>query len=89
MLAPNHEVLTGLDVLEAEKFASLQGKRIGLITNHTGLDRNGRRNVDAMREAGVRVTALFAPEHGITGKQDRPDIADEKDAPTGLPGWSL
>ena len=89
MLAPNHEVLTGLDVLEAEKFAALQGKRIGLITNHTGLDRNGRRNVDAMREAGVRVTALFAPEHGITGKQDRPDVADEKDGPTGLPVWSL
>ncbi|HTD44035.1 MAG TPA: exo-beta-N-acetylmuramidase NamZ domain-containing protein, partial [Bryobacteraceae bacterium] len=89
MLTPNHEVLTGLDVLEAEKFAPLAGKRIGLITNHTGLDRNGRRNVDAMREAGIRVTALFAPEHGITGKEDRPDVADEKDAPTGLPIWSL
>jgi uncharacterized protein YbbC (DUF1343 family)/CubicO group peptidase (beta-lactamase class C family) len=89
MLAPNHEVLTGLDVLEAEKFAALAGKRIGLITNHTGLDRRGRRNVDAMREAGVRVTALFAPEHGITGKEDRPDLADEKDASTGLPVWSL
>jgi uncharacterized protein YbbC (DUF1343 family)/CubicO group peptidase (beta-lactamase class C family) len=89
MLAPNHEVLTGLDVLETEKFAELAGKRIGLITNHTGLDRNGRRNVDAMREAGIRITALFAPEHGITGKEDRPDLADEKDAPTGLPVWSL
>jgi uncharacterized protein YbbC (DUF1343 family)/CubicO group peptidase (beta-lactamase class C family) len=89
ILAPNHDVLTGLDVLEAEKFAALGGKRIGLITNHTGLDRNGRRNVDAMREAGVRVTALFAPEHGITGKEDRPDLADETDAPTGLPVRSL
>jgi uncharacterized protein YbbC (DUF1343 family)/CubicO group peptidase (beta-lactamase class C family) len=89
MLAPNHEVLTGLDVLEAEKFTALAGKRIGLITNHTGLDRSGRRNVDAMREVGIRVTALFAPEHGITGKEDRPDLADEKDAPTGLPVWSL
>ena len=89
MLAPNHEVLTGLDVLEAEKFAALQGKRIGLITNHTGLDRNGKRNMDAMREAGIRVTALFAPEHGISGKEDRPDVADGKDASTGLPVWSL
>jgi uncharacterized protein YbbC (DUF1343 family)/CubicO group peptidase (beta-lactamase class C family) len=89
MLAPNHEVLTGLDVLEAERFATLAGKRIGLITNHTGLDRNGRRNVNVMREAGIRVTALFAPEHGITGKEDRPDLADEKDASTGLPVWSL
>jgi uncharacterized protein YbbC (DUF1343 family) len=89
MLAANHDVLTGLDVLEAEKFAPLQGRRIGLITNHTGLDRSGRRNVDAMRDAGVHVTALFAPEHGITGKEDRPDVGDAKDAATGLPIWSL
>jgi uncharacterized protein YbbC (DUF1343 family)/CubicO group peptidase (beta-lactamase class C family) len=89
MLAANHDVLTGLDVLEAEKVAPLQGRRIGLITNHTGLDRSGRRNVDAMRDAGVHVTALFAPEHGITGKEDRPDVGDAKDAATGLPIWSL
>jgi uncharacterized protein YbbC (DUF1343 family)/CubicO group peptidase (beta-lactamase class C family) len=89
MFAPNHEVLTGLDIMEAEKFAALQGKRVGLITNHTGLDRMGKRNIDAMREAGVQLTALFSPEHGITGKQDQPDIADNKDAATGLPVWSL
>jgi uncharacterized protein YbbC (DUF1343 family)/CubicO group peptidase (beta-lactamase class C family) len=89
MIAPNHRVLTGLDVWEQEKFSALKGKKVGLITNHTGLDRDGRRNVDAMREAGVQVTALFSPEHGLTGKEDRQDVADSKDPATGLPVWSL
>jgi uncharacterized protein YbbC (DUF1343 family)/CubicO group peptidase (beta-lactamase class C family) len=89
MLAPNRHVMTGLDVLEDQKFAPLQGKRVGLITNQTAVDRSGRRAVDAMRAAGINVAAIFAPEHGITGKEDRPDIADAKDAATGLPVWSL
>lgn len=89
MIAPNHQVETGLDVLESQKFAPLQGKRVGLITNQTGIDHAGRRNVDAMREAGVHVAALLSPEHGITGREDRPDIADSRDAATGLPIWSL
>jgi uncharacterized protein YbbC (DUF1343 family) len=89
MIAPNHHVLTGLDVLEQDKFAALKGKRIGLITNQSGIDQSGRRNVDAMREAGVQVTTLFSPEHGLTGKEDREDVADAKDAATGLPVWSL
>ena len=89
MTAPNHEVLTGLDVMEAANFAELAGKRVGLITNHTGLDRAGQRNIDAMRAAGVRLTAIFSPEHGLTGKEDRPDVADDKDAASGLPVRSL
>ncbi len=89
MSAPNHEVLTGLDVMEATKFAEFAGKRVGLITNHTGLDRAGQRNIDAMRAAGVRLTILFSPEHGLTGKQDRPDVGDDKDAASGLPVRSL
>ncbi len=89
MSAPNHEVLTGLDVMKATKFAELAGKRVGLITNHTGLDRTGQRNIDAMRAAGVRLTILFSPKHGLTGKQDRPDVADDKDAASGLPVRSL
>ena len=89
MLAPNHHTLTGLDVLEEQKFAPLARQRIGLITNQTGLDRNGRRNVDAMLAGHVNVVALFAPEHGITGKEDRPDIGNSKDAATGLPVYSL
>ncbi|MBZ5603603.1 MAG: serine hydrolase, partial [Acidobacteriia bacterium] len=89
MIVPNHTTLTGLDVLEQEKFAALKGKRVGLITNHTGIDRAGRRNIDAMIAAGVRLTTLFSPEHGITGKEDRQDVADTKDTVTGLPIWSL
>lgn len=88
MTTANHEVLTGLDILEAGKFAPLRGKRVGLITNHTGLTRAGKRNIDAMREAGVTIAAIFSPEHGITGKEDRPDIADARDT-TGLPVRSL
>ena len=89
MSAANHEVLTGLDVLAQDNFAPLMNRRVGLITNHTGLDRQGRRNVDVMLAAGVKVTALLSPEHGITGKEDRPDIGDSRDSSTGIPVWSL
>ncbi len=89
VVARNGQVLTGLDVLAAEKFASLAGKRVGLITNHTGLGRDGRRNVDLMLEAGVRVTALFSPEHGLAGREDQSKIGHGKDPATGLPVWSL
>ena len=89
MIEPNHRVMTGLDVLEDQKFAPLAGRRVGVIVNQTTFDRSGRRTVDAMRATGINVTAIFAPEHGITGKEDRPDIADAKDAATGLPVWSL
>jgi uncharacterized protein YbbC (DUF1343 family) len=89
MVSPNHHVLTGLDVLEEEKLGPLKGKRVGLITNQTGLDREGRRNVDVMKAAGVNVVALFSPEHGIAGKEDRPDVGDSKDPATGLPVYSL
>ena len=84
----NAETLTGLDVAEQNGFAELRGRRIGLITNHTGLDRSGRRNVDAMLAAGINVKVLFSPEHGITGTQDT-DLPNAKDAATGLPVISL
>jgi len=83
------EVLTGLDVLAADHFAELRGKRIGLITNQTGLSRDGRRNLDLMLAAGIEVTALFSPEHGIEGAEDRPDVSDARDSATGLPVFSL
>ena len=88
-IMPNHQVLTGLDVLAEEKFVPLRGKRVGLITNHTGFDRNGKRNIDVMRAAGVNIVSLFAPEHGLGGVEDRQDVPDSKDAATGLPVWSL
>jgi uncharacterized protein YbbC (DUF1343 family)/CubicO group peptidase (beta-lactamase class C family) len=85
----NGEVLNGIDVLEEQKFAPLAGKRVGLITNQTGLDRGGKRDVDRMLAAGVTVAALFAPEHGLEGSQDRANLPDSKDAATGIPVWSL
>jgi len=89
VVARQAEVLTGLDVLVEQKFAPLAGKRVGLITNHTGLDREGKRNVDRMLEAGIRVTALFSPEHGFAGREDHAQIGHGKDPATGIPIWSL
>ena len=83
------ETLTGLDVLVQQDFAPLQGKRVGLITNHTGLSRDGKRNIDLMLAAGVQLTVLFSPEHGFLGQEDQPNVADSKDAATGLPIRSL
>lgn len=88
-VARNAQVLTGLDVLEEQDFAPLKGKKIGLITNHTGLDREGRRNLDRMLAAGVQVTAVFAPEHGLLGTEDQENVDDAKDPATGLKVWSL
>jgi uncharacterized protein YbbC (DUF1343 family) len=82
-------VQTGLDVLEAEKFAPLKGKHVGLITNHTGLDFQGRTTIDLLAHApGVELVALFSPEHGIAGHADE-NVASSKDASTGLPIYSL
>ena len=86
---PKGTVLTGLDVLAADNFAALRGKQIGLITNQTGLSREGKRNVDLMLAAGIHVTALFSPEHGLAGAEDRSDISDTKDPASGLPVFSL
>ncbi|MBI4893832.1 MAG: DUF1343 domain-containing protein, partial [Acidobacteria bacterium] len=85
----NAEVLNGIDVLIEEKFARLNGKRVGLITNHTGLTRDGRRNIDAMLAAGVKLTALFSPEHGLLGLEDHENIGHAKDEKSGLTVYSL
>lgn len=82
-------VMNGIDVLAADNFRALAGKRIGLITNHTGVTRDGKRNIDAMRQAGVNLTALYSPEHGIGGVEDKENISDAKDAATGIPVRSL
>ncbi len=85
----NGSTRTGLDVLVAEKFKPFAGKRIGLITNQTGLDREGHRNIDLMRQAGITIGALFSPEHGFAGAVDRPDVEDTLDAGTGIKVYSL
>jgi uncharacterized protein YbbC (DUF1343 family) len=83
------EVLTGIDVLERDAFKQLAGMRVGLVTNHTGRDRAGRQTIDVLRDApGVRLTALFSPEHGIRGLADE-RVSDTKDEKTGLPIYSL
>jgi len=80
---------TGIDVLEAEKFSLLRGKRVGLITNQTGLDSYGHRTIDLLAHAeGVNLIAIFSPEHGIAGVADE-SVSNQADAPTGLPIYSL
>jgi uncharacterized protein YbbC (DUF1343 family)/CubicO group peptidase (beta-lactamase class C family) len=84
----NAKTLTGLDVLESEGFRELKGKRVGLITNQTGLDRAGRRNVDLMLASGAQIVKLFSPEHGVTGTQDAA-VESAIDSKTRLPIVSL
>ena len=83
------QVLNGIDVLASNGFAELKGKRVGLITNHTGTARDGKRNIDVMIAGGVQLTALYSPEHGLAGREDHENIDHAKDAATGLPVWSL
>lgn len=83
------QVLTGIDVLERDGFKQLAGLRLGLITNQTGRDRAGRSTIDVLFKApGVKLMALFSPEHGIRGLADE-KISDTKDEQTGLPIYSL
>lgn len=82
-------VLNGIDVLEKNGFAPLKGKRVGLVTNHTGQDRQRRSTIDLLREApGVTLVALFGPEHGLRGTLDE-KVSDGLDEKTGLPVYSL
>jgi uncharacterized protein YbbC (DUF1343 family)/CubicO group peptidase (beta-lactamase class C family) len=86
---PLHPVLTGIDVLERDGFKQLEGSRIGLITNHTGQDRQGRSTIDILASAGnLKVVALFSPEHGLRGTEDSM-VASARDEKTGLPVYSL
>lgn len=87
---PEKSVLTGLDVLVRDEFAEFRGKRIGLVTNQTGIDRDGRRNIDLFAKApGVDLKRIFSPEHGIQGRSDQEDVGDSVDEATGVPVVSL
>ena len=82
-------VLTGIDVLQAEDFSRLQGKRVALLTNQTGISRNGSRTIDLLHKATkVELVSLFSPEHGIRGKVEGP-VPSSRDEDTGLPIHSL
>jgi uncharacterized protein YbbC (DUF1343 family)/CubicO group peptidase (beta-lactamase class C family) len=83
------EVLNGIDVLVKKKFVPLKKLKIGLITNHTGIDRERKPTIDILKEAPeVELKALFSPEHGIRGQQDE-KVSDSVDEKTGLPIYSL
>ncbi|MBF0345473.1 MAG: DUF1343 domain-containing protein [Nitrospirae bacterium] len=87
----NGKVKTGLDVLAAEGFAPLAGLSVGLITNHTGVDSEGRRSVDLFHKVrSFKLKAIFSPEHGFSGNKDElitTDILTE--SKTGVPIYNL
>jgi uncharacterized protein YbbC (DUF1343 family)/CubicO group peptidase (beta-lactamase class C family) len=86
----NGSVLTGIDVLETQDFTSLRGKRIGVLTNQTGVDSGGHRTIDILAHAaGVQLTAIFSPEHGVTGALDTTKVGNSRDAATGIPVYSV
>ena len=84
-------VMLGIDVLEAQGFAAIKGKRIGLLTHPAGVNRRGVSSIDVLRRApGVQLVALFGPEHGIYGDvKASTNIDDSVDKRTGLPVYSL
>ncbi|HZL36092.1 MAG TPA: exo-beta-N-acetylmuramidase NamZ domain-containing protein [Tepidisphaeraceae bacterium] len=82
-------VLCGIDVLEQSDFKPLAGRKIGLITNHTGRDRDGRRTIDLFASAkNLQLVRLFSPEHGIDGVFDE-KVNNATDAKIGLKIFSL
>lgn len=86
----NGTVQTGIDVLESENFASVKGKRIGVLTNQTGFDSAGHRTIDVLAHApGVQLTTIFSPEHGVTGELDTTKVGNSRDAATGIPIFSV
>src|SRR5688500_15403271 len=83
------EVLNGIDVLKRDGFAPLKGKKIAVVTNHTGRDRDGNHLVDLLTKAdGVTVVRLFSPEHGLYGTLDE-HVGHGEDEKTGLQVYSL
>jgi uncharacterized protein YbbC (DUF1343 family)/CubicO group peptidase (beta-lactamase class C family) len=94
MNSRNGAVKNGIDVLEEHKFDILQiadrKKRVGLVTNQTGIDADGRRTIDVLAQApGVSLDAIFSPEHGITGTLDTLHVSDTKDDATGVTVYSV
>ncbi len=92
--ARNASVLAGIDVLESHNFDVLQSpsgtRRIGVLTNRTGVDSQGRRTIDVLAHApGVSLQAIFSPEHGVTGTLDTTGTGNSKDSATGIPVYSV
>ena len=94
MSVRNGSVKAGIDVLEEHGFDVVQvagrKKRIGVLTNQTGVDAEGRRTIDVLAQAaGVSLDAIFSPEHGVTGTLDTLNVSNSKDAATGIPVYSV
>lgn len=87
--ATRAQVRPGIEVLLTDSMHLVRGQRVALLTNQTGVDRAGRRDVDALLAAGVTLRWLFSPEHGILGTEDREGLPDGTDSATGLPIFSL
>ncbi len=84
------QVRPGIEVVLSDSAHLITGKRLGLLTNNTGVDHLGRRDVDLLRTThDARLTVLFSPEHGFRGTEDRPGLPDSRDSATGLPIYSL
>jgi uncharacterized protein YbbC (DUF1343 family)/CubicO group peptidase (beta-lactamase class C family) len=90
----NGQVLSGIDVLEKDNFAELKRDRaqitIGLLTNQTGVDAQGKRTIDVLASApGIKLSAIFSPEHGIFGTEDTTNLGNSTDSVTGIPVYSV
>ena len=88
------KVRPGITILLKDSIQLIRGKRIGLLTNQTGIDENGDSDIDLLRDrrsrdVGVNLVQLFSPEHGLRGTEDRQNIASGIDAKSGLPVYSL
>lgn len=84
------QVRPGIEVLLSDSIGLVTGKRLALLTNQTGVDRLGRRDIDLLRgAAGVRLALVLSPEHGLEGVADRPGLPDAVDPASGLPIYSL
>lgn len=90
-LQAQERVRLGIEVLLSDSIHLVRGKRVGLITNHTGVLPDGRSTIDLLHRAtGVRLTALFGPEHGIRGVDEAGvKIESNIDSATGVPVYSL
>ena len=88
---PGIRIKTGIEVLKEQNFKCLEGKRVGLITNPTGVDNQLRSTIDILHEApNVNLVALYGPEHGVRGDVHAGDKVDNTNDPTtGLPVYSL
>ena len=91
IFAGDIRVKTEIEVLKESGFRMLQGKRVGLITNPTGVDNNLKSTIDILHEApNVQLVALYGPEHGVRGDVHAGDkVSDFKDPNTGVPVYSL